>query len=469
MILLLIAFVSVFLMALAYHVFKYSKNSLFKVSLVSLIVCQILWQWYVGFLYSVDLMSKEQVEFLFRLFRIGALATPTVFFLTLTEALIHSKEQIPLASKIFTRRNAIIYGVITLIFYILNWTKLTVTDLNLVDIGIFAHYYPVYGPLGKIQFLQTLSLLVWLALALYVSIKMKNPYVKAFYLPFSIFASIASVLGLLNFTEGSMIFTTLMSGMLVTIGILHSFNEFREKVMEHERKIEVEKIKIDYVDYATSSLIHEIRNPLTVLQGYFQLINMNESLDEDAKRMLDILNKSSRHIQSVVDNFVDFVNTKEIVPQRESLNEVIEYVIEMMQVRGQEQDVEIYPLEADKEIYVMMDSSKFAQVLINLYKNAIEAMKKAERTKEICTSISIYANEVKIEIRDTGKGIPPHIAENIFKPFKTDKEGGMGLGLSISQNIVSAHKGTIGVKETSKAGTTFVISLPIEDYSELFA
>ncbi|RFU70541.1 GHKL domain-containing protein [Peribacillus saganii] len=468
MILLLVGFIIFILASLLVYIFKFSQKSIFTYSLIGIIICQMLWQGYIGVLYAVDLFTAEQAEVLFRLLRIGALATPTMFFLTITETLIHSQEKISFMNKIFTRRNFNVYAVITVIFYILNWTDVTVTHLIYLEGKILPHYYPEYGPIGFIQMLQTFSLLIWLGCAFHIAVKMNNEYLKAFHIRFTVYAAIASVLGLMNFNDEYVIITSLTSCTLFTVGVLYSFNHFREKVMEFERRVEIEKMKIEFVDYTTSSLIHEIKNPLTVLLGYFKLAEYSDKLDPDLKRKAEIMHNSTLHIQKVIDNFVDFISTREIQIEYECVNEIIEASIDMMQLKGQERGVCIEPIESKEDVYTGLDSSKLSQVFMNLYKNAIEAMTEKEGEKKIYTRLEQKANHIVIEIQDTGMGIHSDIAKTIFQPFKTGKQDGMGLGLSICKNIVLAHKGTIEVQETSENGTTFKIILPIQDYSDMF-
>lgn len=469
MLILLLIFITVYLLVLATNMFRASTKSTFTFSLIVLIICQITWLWNVGVLYLVDFVSVEESEFLFRLTRFGSLMTPTFLFLAISESIKHSQESFGFLNKVFTRMNFYIYFGITLIFYGLNWTPLTVKNLYFQQGKIFDLYFPEYGVLGWVQLFQISTLLIWLMCAIYISRSMKNVYLKAFLFPFSTFGMIASILGLMSFLKDLVIITNILSVTTFTAIILYSFNNFREKVSEHNRKLEIEKLKRNHVDFSTSSLVHELRNPLSVLQGYFYLLNDNENLDSDAQRIIKILERSSTHIQSVLDNFVDFVSNKEVKLKRTNICETVRQSIDMMQHKANNVSVVIHPLECEKECHVLLDESKFSQVLINLYKNSIEEMEHVSNPRNLFTRIKVIGNELQIEIEDTGRGVPENILKKIFQPFNTFKEEGMGLGLSISRNIISAHKGEIQIKKTDANGTTFLISLPIEDYTTLFA
>lgn len=465
---LLSLFITTILSALIVYIYRHSQRTLFTYGLIGIIVSQILWQGYIAVLYSVDILPIETAEFMFRLLRIGSLATPTFLFLTITETLTHSQEKISFMNKIFNRRNSYIYLAMTLILYGLNWTEWGVTHLTFVDSPLLPHYYPAYGPFGILQFLQVLTLPVWLVCAFYISKHMQNEYLKAFHNRFSMYAIAASIVGLFNFVEDYVIFNSLVSCALFTVGVLYSFNAFRDKVLESERRAEVERAKMEYVDYTTSSLVHEIKNPLTVLLGYMQLATAQENLDPSMKRKVDIMHNSTLHIQKVLDDFIGFIDTKEIQIEYACLNDLIEDSISMMSIHGADKGVSLTFSKCD-DIYTGLDSVKLSQVFINLYKNAIDAISIDSPVKEVSTHIYRRANEVFIEIKDSGTGVPDNMKEELFQPFRTNKQGGMGLGLSICQSIVTSHKGTIRVKETSASGTVIEVKIPLEDYSDLFA
>lgn len=465
---LLFFFIATILSSLIIYIYRHSQRTLFTYGLIGIIVSQILWQGYIGVLYSTDILPVETAEFMFRLLRIGSLATPTFLFLTITETLNHSQEKISFMNRIFNRRNFYFYLALTLVLYGLNWTEWGVVQLTYVSSDLLPHYYPSYGPLGVLQFIQVLTLPVWLACSFYISRHMQNEYLKVFHNRFSLYAIAASLIGLLNFIEGYVIFNSLISCSLFTVGVLFSFNAFRDKVLENERYAEAERAKMDYMDHTMSSLVHEIKNPLTVLLGYMQLASSSEGLDPTTKRKVEIMHNSTLHIQNVLDDFVHFVNTKEVQLEYVCLNELIEDTMDMMTIHADGKNVKLR-LEATDDIYTGVDSGKFSQVFINLYKNAIDAIDGHDPLRLVTTRISRRANEVIVEVSDTGQGIPSHMRDSLFEPFRTDKESGMGLGLSICKNIVVSHKGSIKVKSTGSSGTTIEIIIPLEDYSDLFS
>jgi two-component system sensor kinase FixL len=110
---------------------------------------------------------------------------------------------------------------------------------------------------------------------------------------------------------------------------------------------------------------------------------------------------------------------------------------------------------------VQVDRVQIQQVLINLMRNAMEAMRGSERRELIVRASPDDDRErVMIEVSDTGPGIPEKIADRLFQPFVTSKSNGMGIGLSISKRIVEAHGGEISVARNDAGGATFRFTLP---------
>jgi two-component system sensor kinase FixL len=111
---------------------------------------------------------------------------------------------------------------------------------------------------------------------------------------------------------------------------------------------------------------------------------------------------------------------------------------------------------------VLVDRVQIQQVLINLMRNAIEAMRESER-RELIVRTAVEDGGVVVEVADTGPGVSNEVAERLFQPFVTSKASGMGIGLSISKRIIEAHGGEISVSRNDNGGATFRFSLPMAD------
>jgi two-component system sensor kinase FixL len=109
---------------------------------------------------------------------------------------------------------------------------------------------------------------------------------------------------------------------------------------------------------------------------------------------------------------------------------------------------------------VIVDRVQIQQVLINLMRNAMEAMRDAERRELIVRTSGVHDERLTIEVSDTGPGVADDIAPQLFQPFVTSKPNGMGIGLSISKRIIEAHGGEISVTRNAAGGATFRFTLP---------
>jgi len=110
---------------------------------------------------------------------------------------------------------------------------------------------------------------------------------------------------------------------------------------------------------------------------------------------------------------------------------------------------------------VFVDRVQIQQVLINLIRNAVEAMRDGDRRELSLTTRDGENNMIAVEVADTGPGIGEDVAQQLFTPFVTSKPGGMGIGLAISKRIIEAHDGDIGVSRNANGGATFRFTLPL--------
>jgi signal transduction histidine kinase len=137
-------------------------------------------------------------------------------------------------------------------------------------------------------------------------------------------------------------------------------------------------------------------------------------------------------------------------------------VIHLVTVEANKRDIAI-DTDLEETPQATLDEDQMKQVFLNIFLNAIDAT--FEHGRISVTSRDIKKNGVEyvqVEIADNGKGIPKKILDNIFDPFFTTKAKGVGLGLSISHQIVQEHNGTIEVESRAKKGTTFVVNIPCE-------
>jgi two-component system nitrogen regulation sensor histidine kinase GlnL len=214
------------------------------------------------------------------------------------------------------------------------------------------------------------------------------------------------------------------------------------------------------------TLAHEIKNPLAGIYGSTQLLQKRFQESEKADRYLSVISKEVKRLQNLVDRMLGPKGDAEKSPF--NIHALIAYVLDI--VHGEKPDNVYIKLDYDPSIpEISMDFEAMVQALLNLVKNAIEAMVqhgglltlKTRVESKFTLGTKTYPLVAVISVIDEGEGIPPDVFDSIFYPMVTSKESGTGLGLPVSQNIVRQHGGLI-VAESEPGQTVFNIYLPFD-------
>jgi signal transduction histidine kinase len=205
-----------------------------------------------------------------------------------------------------------------------------------------------------------------------------------------------------------------------------------------------------------AGIAHEVRNPLTTLKGFLQLIEKDVESENKlyVKLMLDEVNR----IEQITNEFMAVAKPQALLYKPENISIIIKQVIALLQPQALLHGVQIH-LDEEPIPPVFCEKNHLKQVFINLMKNAFEAMPKGGHL-----TIKIeQENEEKVTICfiDTGSGIPKEALKKLGEPFFTLKEKGNGLGLMMCKKIIQQHQGDIEVTSEVNKGTTFKIILPV--------
>jgi signal transduction histidine kinase len=251
--------------------------------------------------------------------------------------------------------------------------------------------------------------------------------------------------------------------------LARSFNEMTKDLLETRRQMEdanrrlIQAEKLASIGRISASIAHEIRNPLTSVKLNIQKLMLNERLDEDEKEHLSISQEGIQQIEKFIKELLNFTRVSDLNPERFSVVQIVEESLKMMRSSFQEKKIVLEKRFAADLPAVVVDGDKMRQVLLNILRNAVEAV---EEGGKIGLSLSRIkengAPRIRVRISDDGCGIPEKDWENIFEPFYTTKSAGFGLGLSNARKIVEQHRGSIKVTKTKGKGATFEIRLPCE-------
>ncbi len=204
-----------------------------------------------------------------------------------------------------------------------------------------------------------------------------------------------------------------------------------------------------------ASVAHEVRNPLAAIRSSAQSL---QSGAQDSELPGIIVEEVDR-LNGLVSEFLDFSRPLEPRLEPHHIVETVEGALDLLKKQDSLQNVEVVKTFGRDLPLVLTDPDQMKQVFINLFLNAVQAMPSGGT---LTIGASAQDEQLEIEVKDTGSGIGQEELKRMFEPFFTTKERGAGLGLSIVQRIVEAHKGTISARSTVGKGTTITLSLPIQ-------
>lgn len=214
-----------------------------------------------------------------------------------------------------------------------------------------------------------------------------------------------------------------------------------------------------------STLAHELNQPLSAIANYVHgCSRLLRGIDTDAavimREALEEAASQSLRAGQIIKHLREFVTKGETDKAPQNIRQLVEEAGALALVGSREKGVRtVFDYRPGAEM-VMVDHIQIQQVLTNLMRNAIEAMKHTPDKELIVRTQPGDPGEVAVIVEDTGSGIPEEISAQLFKPFTTTKPGGMGIGLSISKRIVEAHGGTMTVSHTASGGASFRFTLP---------
>ncbi len=205
----------------------------------------------------------------------------------------------------------------------------------------------------------------------------------------------------------------------------------------------------------TSGIAHEVRNPLTSIKGFVQLLN-SKVTEPNQQKYLGRIDKEVSRLESLITDLLSSVKQKPLSRQRIDLSNILNEAVTNEEVNLKSSNIEVIT-QTEPNMWVNVDEKRIYQVILNLIINARDSMKETGGT----LTIKSYSegNWHIIDITDTGSGISEDDAVMIFTPFFTTKAEGTGLGLSICDEIIKAHGGRISFSSDS-TGTVFTIRLP---------
>jgi two-component system sensor kinase FixL len=212
-----------------------------------------------------------------------------------------------------------------------------------------------------------------------------------------------------------------------------------------------------------STLAHELNQPLAAVTNYLQgsrrLLSENtDEVSRDVVQALDRASEQSLRAGQIIHRLRDFVSRGETEHNVESLSKLVEEASALALVGAKEQSVRVWFHIDPAGDLILADKVQVQQVILNLIRNAVEAMEDSA-VRRLTVSSTVQGDMVRVSVADTGSGLSEDYMRQLFRPFYTTKAHGMGVGLSISKTIVEAHGGKIWVEPNPGGGTVFYFTL----------
>ena len=244
--------------------------------------------------------------------------------------------------------------------------------------------------------------------------------------------------------------------------VLCLIRDVTDQKMLQEQLIQSEKMSA--IGQLVSGVAHELNNPLAGISAFAQLLLAEKRFPPDQRTAAETIYSEARRASRIVQNLLTFARQHKAEKVLTAINQVLDDTLEL---RGYELRVRGIDVRREYEEPLdetMADAHQLQQVFLNLITNAEQAMEQREGQHHQLTVRTRRAGDsVRIEIEDTGAGIPPNLIERIFNPFFTTKPtgSGTGLGLSISLGIVREHEGRIWAENAPSSGARFIVELPV--------
>jgi two-component system sensor histidine kinase HydH len=239
------------------------------------------------------------------------------------------------------------------------------------------------------------------------------------------------------------------TGCMILFSDITRIKALEEQVRRSERLASLGRL--------AAGIAHEIRNPLSSIKGFATILAKRNAEDERSRKISEVMVQEVERLNRVISELLDFARPTELHREQCAIGELFRRTLPLIEGEAAERKVKIESGTDPEELGVEIDPDRFAQILLNLCLNAVQAMEgggvlKVEGLQR--------GPQTLVRVSDSGPGISSEDLPHIFDPYFTTKPNGVGLGLANVHKLVEAHGGKIEVESPPGHGTTFTISLP---------
>jgi len=262
-----------------------------------------------------------------------------------------------------------------------------------------------------------------------------------------------------------------LNGKALFVGIIRDLTDrhTQQKKYDQLQEEHFHLSRVSAMNEMGSAIAHELNQPMAASINYMETAKLllGREGDVDKDKLLDITSRAieqTHRASEIIARMRGFIERGDVEKEPTSLKDTIETARRLALLSFDSQNIELNIDVADDLPLVFVNSIQIQQVLVNLIKNACEAMFDShERRLDILAHLASCGQQVEIQVADTGHGLSEKDIETLFVPFSSGKVDGMGVGLSISQSIVTHHGGQIWARQNKPKGSVFHFTLPIAE------
>lgn len=246
------------------------------------------------------------------------------------------------------------------------------------------------------------------------------------------------------------------------VGWIVTLQDRTEQKRMQARLVDQEKLRA--LGQLVAGIAHELRNPLTAIKTFVELLPKKIDDPRFRTEMLRYMPEEMERMNRILEDLLDYSRTRPLQMQHTRVKELVDSVLGLFARRLETEQIAVR-VNVPEQLTIAVDRARLKQVLINLVLNALEAMG-ASREKRLIIQAGADAKGVWLAVSDTGEGILPEQLDKLFEPFYTNKAQGIGLGLYVSQKIMREHGARLEVSSVERSGTTFTLRFEQEASDE---
>jgi signal transduction histidine kinase len=243
----------------------------------------------------------------------------------------------------------------------------------------------------------------------------------------------------------------------LAIMVRHYQLDSEDKLVARERRLQAERMTA--MQTMTAGIAHEVRNPLNAAKLQLELLERRIRKSDVDRRLVEpceLAQKEIERLTHLLNDFLAFARPPDLNVQDHDVAAIIRQVVELERVTAHQHGANLELVLAPEKLIAHVDAPKIHQLVLNLVRNAIEAVPAGGH---VTVDLASDDQTFQILVYDDGPGMPGEVADRIYEPFFSTKEGGTGLGMSIVHSLVAQHGGTIEL-DTGPRGTRFTITIP---------